>query len=811
VKLNLAVTGVGMLNPVGVTGLVALHSIRSGISRLALQPFHDRVQKWITGAAIPKWVPSIQEDRLCDLAIDAIRAALERAETPARDGQRTPTTAIILGSPEGGRPGYRFPSADIGAIRSILRDALESAGTVEVVPAGACSAQAALGRAVHLFATNSVERCVLGAVDTQLQLRTIRWHENNRRLKCAYVNDGLMPAEAACFLVVEPEELARARGAKIIARVLAVNAAREPATILSEEPNTASSLTAVVRATLADAGVSPSDVGMIWSDLNGESYRAREWAFSEVRLGFSTDTELTHPADCHGDLGAATDANLLGLAALCHGTGWSDGKATLVFSGSEYGWRAATVLAPPADGGPFLQVSKRVPRVLSTSFRVPAPPDPAEDFRNSNDPPRAYFEWQLREEHRDELASLHYQREAILHDPTIDWPRLREPEQRMLNHLDAAVMGGPASMAVVAAGAQADEEGLCFAGSLLIGTLPNSDNFALLEAACQQSTPPRLAGIAAGLLHAPPSEALDRLIGSLIDHSNPSVQAIGVSVAAKRRLDVGPRLVRLAESTEPSVAAAVSDAAWRLRVQEAAPALQRFLAHEQLDVRRAAVMALLCLVPSQTAAMARARIDSDAHFGGALATCLGIAGQLADAVLLMNRVERDPRDTGAVSALGILGAPDSISYLIGLLQSPDEEIKVAAGGALDLISGLHARERVPEIARTEDEAPTGEAHEVERVNTSVEFWTNWWHGRRGRLNPAMRWRRGAYFGLVSCIDELADPKARFADRARAYFELTARAPIALPFEPDWFVARQDGAINAWRTWLQRSTSREEQE
>jgi hypothetical protein len=141
-------------------------------------------------------------------------------------------------------------------------------------------------------------------------------------------------------------------------------------------------------------------------------------------------------------------------------------------------------------------------------------------------------------------------------------------------------------------------------------------------------------------------------------------------------------------------------------------------------------------------------------------------------------------------------------------------MKVAAGGALDLISGLHARERVPEMAQAEGaagEAPTGEAHEVERVNTSVEFWTSWWHGRRERLNPAMRWRRGGYFSLGSCIDELANPKAKFADRARAYFELTARAPIALPFEPDWFVARQDEAINVCRAWLERSTPREEQE
>ena len=466
-KPGLVVTGVGSLNPVGLSGLVGLHSIRSGVSRLLLQPFPDRVREWIVGSSMPKWEPYVGEERLAMFAIDTIGAALERADAPLSELETRRTTAVILGSPEEGRPGYQFPPSDPTALGSIRSKELESIPVVEVVKGGACSTQASLARAAELLATRKIRRCVVGAVDSQLQLRTIRWHEANFRLKCSYVTDGLMPGEAACFLVVEPEESARARGAKIMARIVSVNVARELATILSDQPNAATGLTTAVRATLEEGGVRPPDVGMVWSDLNGESYRAREWAFTEVRLGFQTNTELLHPADCHGDLGAATDANLLGLAALCHGTGWSDGKPLLVMSGSEGGLRAATLLAPGEAAGPLLQVSKRVPRVFSISFKVSAPPPEAtDDFRNSDDPPRAYFEWQLREEHRDELASLHYQRNAILRDETIGWRRLQEPEQRMLNHLDAAVASGPTSMAVLAAGVGADEEGLCFAGRL---------------------------------------------------------------------------------------------------------------------------------------------------------------------------------------------------------------------------------------------------------------------------------------------------------------------------------------------------------
>jgi hypothetical protein len=241
-------------------------------------------------------------------------------------------------------------------------------------------------------------------------------------------------------------------------------------------------------------------------------------------------------------------------------------------------------------------------------------------------------------------------------------------------------------------------------------------------------------------------------------------------------------------------------------VLEVTPLLQRFLSYDRVDVRRAAVFALLCLVPSRTAAFARARLDANGEFGGALAICLGVAGQLPDSHLLMNRVEGTPSDTSAIAALGILGAPESVPYLIRLLESEDEGVKITAGGALDLISGLRARERVMSAPSPEgeDEAAPGGDREVERVNTSVEHWSKWWYAQRSRLDMASRWRLGGFFSLGSCIDELADPKATLADRTRAHLELTARTTVNIPFEPDWFVGRQEESINAWRSWWKSS-------
>jgi len=806
-RLDLAITGIGSLNPAGLSALVALHSVRTGISRLALQPFPDRVRQWVAGATIPLWVPELRDRRLSALADRAIRAALERAGVHPDDNDVRRSTAVILGCPDGERPGYSFPPPKLRFRQLIAGGLLESVAVVDFVAAGACSAQVGLVRAAELLSSNRVARCVIGAVDTQLQLRTVRWHEDNFRLKCSYVTDGLMPAEAACFLVLERDNDARERGARVVAHIVSSSTAREHANILSDQPNTAAGLTVAVRQALDAAGVRPPQVGIVWADLNGESYRAREWAFTEVRLGFTTATELIHPADVHGDLGAATDASLLGLAAMCHGTGWSDGKPVVVFSGSEGGTRAATVLMPAGGGASFLQVSRRLPRVLSDTFVLPDP-SAREDFRRAVDPPRTYFEWQLREDHLDALAALHYQRLAILRDRSISWTRLAEPEQRILNHVDAAVAGGPSSIAAIVGGLAKDEEGAGFAGAFLVGCLPASENFARLEASLDEAAPSSIAGATAGLVHAPDSEGLRRFVRRAVRSHSAGVQTLAVTVAGVRRIGIERELPPLLTSDVPQLLVAVADTCRRLRVNEAIPGLELLLAHESLDVRRAALFALLRLAPVQTAAFARANIAQDSHFGGGLTLCVGIAGQLHDAVLLEHRVQDGTPDLASITAIGILGSPISVPTLIRLLHSDDDAVLGVTAEALDLMAGLHVRERAA-VKIPVDSADGGapEVRELERVTTSIEFWTNWWQQMRQQLDVNARWRRGTYFTVGACIEELADAAAAFESRWRASQELVARARADVPFEPEWFVPLQEQSIREWRSWWAQQQGR----
>lgn len=795
-KLGLAITGVGMLTPVGHSAAACMHAVRSGITRLSTQPYPDRTQKGVVGGIIMKRSGHGRVRRLAAFAEMALRQALQQASA-APGGTPEGPFAILFGGPEAIRAGYAFPESQDGAARWSRELGIGSVADVELLKAGACSAQFALQRAGELLAAGAARTCFIVVADTQLDIRTIRWHEAHHRLKRADMTDGLMPAEAACCLVVEAEGGAARRGARVVARLLATATGRESATILSDQPNTASGLTAAVTAALADAAVAAADLGMLWSDLNGESYRAREWAFTEIRSGIQTHTRLMHPADCHGDLGAASDANLLALAAWSQATGWSDGRPLLVFSGSEDGLRAATVLAPGGDTRHFLPVSRELPTVFSTRFKLPAPPAEPIDFSELDDPPRAYFDWQLREEHREEIAALYYQRRALARDPSVSWRRARHVEQRMLDHLDAAAIGGAESMTLIAHGIRSDDEGTAFAGALMIAVLPHEGNLALIDAALAEPCMATLAGIGAALREAPEHPALAASIGRWLRHANPAVQAMAAALAGSRRSGDRAGIVALLASAEQATAAAAAGATWRLGIIEARHGLQVLLQSAEPAVRTAALNALLCLAPAETAAYCRARsTDRDAH-DAAMGVCLARAGRLEDAALLMRAAVAPGATPLEVEALGILGAPHALPLLLELLKATDEAIKVAAGAALELISGVRLRERVvvPDDLAGGDESGI----EVERVATSPALWADWWHRTGRRISPGIRWRRGAPFDPGLCLAELGDHTATRTDRERAHAELASLWGSSIAFEVDWFVARQERALAAWQS------------
>ena len=167
-----------------------------------------------------------------------------------------------------------------------------------------------------------------------------------RRLKIGDHVDGFIPGEAAACLLLEPVHAANSRGATALAVVDAAGTGMESATIWSDAQSTAVGLRDAVRATFAQLPNQGSDTGLILSDLNGESYRAKEYGNTAVRALSKTLTNwaLWHPADCIGDTGAAafTVSACLGVRALAKD--YARANRALVLGSSDDGLRGAVSL-----------------------------------------------------------------------------------------------------------------------------------------------------------------------------------------------------------------------------------------------------------------------------------------------------------------------------------------------------------------------------------------------------------------------------------------------------------------------------------
>jgi 3-oxoacyl-[acyl-carrier-protein] synthase-1 len=86
-----------------------------------------------------------------------------------------------------------------------------------------------------------------------------------------------------------------------------------------------------------------------YCDQNGEAYRADELGFMLARASarFRNPSDFISPADCWGDVGAASLPLYLALAIEAAERGYAPGPVSLLLAGSESGLRAGLRLRTP--------------------------------------------------------------------------------------------------------------------------------------------------------------------------------------------------------------------------------------------------------------------------------------------------------------------------------------------------------------------------------------------------------------------------------------------------------------------------------
>jgi 3-oxoacyl-[acyl-carrier-protein] synthase-1 len=342
------VCGLGATTPLGRTAWSSGAAVRAGISGFTQHPFMVDADGEPMHVAACAWLPPDASvvARMSDCLVGAIRGALR--DSSANGGpQPAWKIALFVGFPAE-RPGV---PADIG---ERLRDALEDDFPQAFIRTsfargGHAAGFALLRQAQKLLAAGSADACLIAATDSYLEPDTLEWLEMTEQLHGAAPRNnawGFIPGEGAGAVLVATREAARRHGMTPLAEVVATALAREDKLIRTSEVCVGRGLTNAFQTALADlpAGARITDVVC---DMNGDPYRADEFAFAVLRTRerFLTPSEFVAPADCWGDVGAASAPLLLVLTVIALYKAYSNGAAALVWCSSDTGERGAALIA----------------------------------------------------------------------------------------------------------------------------------------------------------------------------------------------------------------------------------------------------------------------------------------------------------------------------------------------------------------------------------------------------------------------------------------------------------------------------------
>jgi 3-oxoacyl-[acyl-carrier-protein] synthase I len=175
--------------------------------------------------------------------------------------------------------------------------------------------------------SGTITRAIVGGIESCLFPEWLDKLDNDYRIKSRRNIDGYIPGEIAAFIIIEKDSVKRDKNkAAFLIDGLAAD-------------NSAGGLKKVVSDLLVESGEHP----VIVSDMNGESKRMNDWGMVKTALGerLGAPVILEHPADCLGDMGAASGTALTIIAMYYLKNKYPDKQSALILTSSDHKERRA--------------------------------------------------------------------------------------------------------------------------------------------------------------------------------------------------------------------------------------------------------------------------------------------------------------------------------------------------------------------------------------------------------------------------------------------------------------------------------------
>jgi len=337
----------GARTPVGLSALPAAAAVRAGIAAFAEHPaMDDRFGKPMIVARDPDIGEEIKwPERLWSLLMSAITEVASSLQ-----GKVPPTTTMpwILSLPPARSGGDTLAKS---IAERLTREAPApvkpaSVGTFQVGHGGGLLA---LEDASKRLRSGAVELCLVAGVDSWLDDDALEALDVAEQLKSEKNLWGFIPGEAAGAFVVATRRAAERLRLEIFGTVTGIGRAREENLIHTDTVCVGRGLSEAILQALQPLERGGEKVDQAYCDFNGQPYRSHEFGYAVPRVTrrFVDSTDFEAPADCWGDVRAATGPLLLMLAAVSGRKGYARGPRILVWTSSDGGERAAALVKVP--------------------------------------------------------------------------------------------------------------------------------------------------------------------------------------------------------------------------------------------------------------------------------------------------------------------------------------------------------------------------------------------------------------------------------------------------------------------------------
>ncbi|MFY2557357.1 hypothetical protein ACN469_07020 [Corallococcus terminator] len=352
--MRLAITGLGILSTLGEDVVTACAALRCGLARpapLSFEVFSEDEEEGTTrvmGHPLKGIADGYEGLGLYTrLAAQALQDLVRYADLNVGDSAfwRATTLYLCLSPPRNEELGFILEKL---FAERLIPSVLDEAGlpippgSARLVTQGHASVLAALHAASKDIEAGRCSRAVVVGVDSLVGEDELAWLAQQGRLKVGEKVAGLMPGQAGAAVLVEHEQEARRRQARIEAHLEGLALGKEEQCRAQRQRGSGAGVADVITRTLKGH----PRVSEVYSDLNGEEARAFEWGSALVRLSPAHELPVSiHcPAISLGDTGAASGAVSIVAAVRSLVRGYARGDEILVWSSSDTGEVASALL-----------------------------------------------------------------------------------------------------------------------------------------------------------------------------------------------------------------------------------------------------------------------------------------------------------------------------------------------------------------------------------------------------------------------------------------------------------------------------------